>query len=227
MYQLTERVKQNSKSADKANQLANEAKNIASQGGDMMSGVVNSMADISAGSHEIAEIITLIESVAFQTNILALNAAIEAAHAGQHGRGFSVVAREVGILAHQSGHSALNNKRLIGNSSKSISAGANLVGRSGDNLRAIIGSVIKVTDLITEISTASQEQSKGIEDITARVGMINEVTRLNADLVDQSTQASEVLQKQIFQLNQSVARFCLPATVRPPQRINEEVAVSF
>ncbi|CNK23370.1 TPA: Tar ligand binding domain-containing protein [Yersinia enterocolitica] len=227
MYQLTERVKQNSKSADQANQLANEAKNIASQGGDMMSGVVNSMADISAGSQEIAEIITLIESVAFQTNILALNAAIEAAHAGQHGRGFSVVAREVGILAHQSGHSALNIKRLIGNSSKSISAGANLVGRSGDNLRAIIGSVIKVTDLMTEISAASQEQSKGIEDITAQVGMINEVTRLNADLVDQSTQASEVLQKQIFQLNQSVARFCLPVTVRPPQHINEEVAVSF
>lgn len=89
------------------------------------------------------------------------------------------------------------------------------MGRSGDNLRAIIGSVIKVTDLMTEISAASQEQSKGIEDITAQVGMINEVTRLNADLVDQSTQASEVLQKQIFQLNQSVARFCLPVTVRP------------
>lgn len=227
MHQLTERVKQNSLSADQANHLAIEAKNIASQGGDMMSSVVSSMADISAGSQEIAEIITLIESVAFQTNILALNAAIEAAHAGEHGRGFSVVAREVGMLAHQSGHSALNIKRLIENSSTYISAGAGLVGRSGDNLHAIIDAVIKVTDLMAEISAASHEQSKGIEDITARVGMINEVTKLNAELVGQSTRASEVLQQQIFQLNQSVARFCLPTTVQPPQRINEEVAVSF
>ncbi|MFL4558574.1 methyl-accepting chemotaxis protein [Yersinia kristensenii] len=227
MHQLTERVKQNSLSADQANHLAIEAKNIASQGGDMMSSVVSSMADISAGSQEIAEIITLIESVAFQTNILALNAAIEAAHAGEHGRGFSVVARDVGMLAHQSGHSALHIKRLIGNSSTYISAGAGLVGRSGDNLRAIIDAVIKVTDLMAEISAASHEQSKGIEDITARVGMINEVTKLNSELVGQSTRASEVLQQQIFQLNQSVARFCLPATVQPPQRINEEVAVSF
>ncbi|MDA5490663.1 methyl-accepting chemotaxis protein [Yersinia kristensenii] len=227
MHQLTERVKQNSLSADQANHLAIEAKNIASQGGDMMSSVVSSMADISAGSQEIAEIITLIESVAFQTNILALNAAIEAAHAGEHGRGFSIVAREVGMLAHQSGHSALNIKRLIDNSSTYISAGAGLVGRSGDNLHAIIDAVIKVTDLMAEISAASHEQSKGIEDITARVGMINEVTKLNAELVGQSTRASEVLQQQIFQLNQSVARFCLPTTVQPPQRINEEVAVSF
>lgn len=226
MHQLTERVKQNSLSADQANHLAIEAKNIASQGGDMMSSVVSSMADISAGSQEIAEIITLIESVAFQTNILALNAAIEAAHAGEHGRGFSVVAREVGMLAHQSGHSALNIKRLIENSSTYISAGAGLVGRSGDNLHAIIDAVIKVTDLMAEISAASHEQSKGIEDITARVGMINEVTKLNAELVGQSTRASEVLQQQIFQLNQSVARFCLPTTVQPPQRINEEVAVN-
>ncbi|MBW5812399.1 methyl-accepting chemotaxis protein [Yersinia kristensenii] len=227
MHQLTERVKQNSLSADQANHLAIEAKNIASQGGDMMSSVVSSMADISAGSQEIAEIITLIESVAFQTNILALNAAIEAAHAGEHGRGFSVVAREVGMLAHQSGHSALNIKRLIENSSTYISAGTGLVGRSGDNLHAIIDAVIKVTDLMAEISAASHEQSKGIEDITARVGMINEVTKLNAELVGQSTRASEVLQQQIFQLNQSVARFCLPTTIQPPQRINEEVAVSF
>ncbi|WP_057634337.1 methyl-accepting chemotaxis protein [Yersinia kristensenii] len=227
MHQLTERVKQNSLSADQANHLAIEAKNIASQGGDMMSSVVSSMADISAGSQEIAEIITLIESVAFQTNILALNAAIEAAHAGEHGRGFSVVAREVGMLAHQSGHSALNIKRLIENSSTYISAGAGLVGRSGDNLHAIIDAVIKVTNLMAEISAASHEQSKGIEDITARVGMINEVTKLNAELVGQSTRASEVLQQQIFQLNQSVARFCLPTTVQPPQCINEEVAVSF
>ncbi len=227
MHQLTERVKQNSMSAGQANHLANEAKNIASQGGDMMSSVVSSMTDISEGSQQIAEIITLIESVAFQTNILALNAAIEAAHAGEHGRGFSVVAREVGMLAHQSGNSALNIKRLIDNSSKYISAGAGLVGRSGDNLRAIIDAVIKVTDLMAEISAASHEQSKGIEDITERVGMINEVTRLNAELVDQSTRASEVLQQQIFQLNQSVARFCLPATVRPPQHINDEAVVSF
>lgn len=226
MSQLTARVKQNSLSADQANHLANEAKDIASHGGDMMSRVVNSMADISTGSQEIAEIITLIESVAFQTNILALNAAIEAAHAGEHGRGFSVVAREVGMLAHQSGNSALNIKRLIDNSAKYISAGAGLVGRSGDNLRAIIDAVVKVTDLMAEISAASHDQSQGIEDISVRVGMINEVTKLNAELVEQSTRASEVLQQQIFQLNQSVARFCLPGTARPPQDIHEEVFVS-
>lgn len=109
----------------------------------MMSSVVSSMADISAGLQEIAEIITLIESVAFQTNILALNAAIEATHAGEYGRGFSIVAREVGMLAHQSGHSALNIERLIGNSSTYISTVAGLVGRSGDNLHAIIDGVIK------------------------------------------------------------------------------------
>ncbi|MDN0106845.1 methyl-accepting chemotaxis protein [Yersinia rochesterensis] len=145
----------------------------------MMSSVVSSMADISAGSQAIAEVITLIESVAFQTNILALNAA----HAGEHGRRSSIIAWEVGMLAHQNGHSALNIKRLIGNSSTYIPAGAGLVGRSGDNLRAIIDAVIKVMDFMVEISAASHAQSKGIEDITARVGGINEVTKLNAELV--------------------------------------------
>lgn len=223
MHQLTARVKQNSISADQANHLANEAKDIASHGGDMMSSVVNSMSDIATGSREITEIITLIESVAFKTNILALNAAIEAAHAGEHGRGFSVVAREVGILANQSGHSALNIKRLIENSSKYISTGAGLVGRSGDNLRTIIEAVVKVTDLMAEISAASHEQSKGIEDMTTRVGKINEVTKLNAELVEQSTRAAEVLQQQIFQLNQFVSRFSLPTVIRPPQESYEEV----
>lgn len=223
MHQLTARVKQNSISADQANHLANEAKDIASHGGDMMSSVVNSMSDIATGSREITEIITLIESVAFKTNILALNAAIEAAHAGEHGRGFSVVAREVGILANQSGYSALNIKRLIENSSKYISTGAGLVGRSGDNLRTIIEAVVKVTDLMAEISAASHEQSKGIEDMTTRVGKINEVTKLNAELVEQSTRAAEVLQQQIFQLNQFVSRFSLPTVIRPPQESYEEV----
>lgn len=193
----------------------------------MMSSVVSSMADISTGSREITEIITLIESVAFQTNILALNAAIEAAHAGEHGRGFSVVAREVGMLAHKSGNSALNIKQLIYSSSKSISAGSALVARSGDNLREIIDAVKKVTDLMAEISAASHFQSEGIEDITTQVGMINEVIRLNAELVEQSTRASEALQKQTYQLNQSVARFCLPAMKRPAQPLVEEVAISF
>ncbi|CNH74316.1 putative methyl-accepting chemotaxis protein [Yersinia massiliensis] len=210
MQQLNARVKQNSMSADQANDLANKTKAIASQGGEMMSNVVNSMADISTGSKEITEIISLIESVAFQTNILALNAAIEAAHAGEHGRGFSVVAREVGMLANKSGHSALNIKQLIHNSSRYISTGTSLVARSGDNLREIIDAVKKVTDLMAEISAASHDQSEGIENITTQVGMINEVTRLNAELVEQSSRASEALQKQTFQLNQSVARFCLP-----------------
>ncbi|WP_145513264.1 methyl-accepting chemotaxis protein [Yersinia massiliensis] len=210
MQQLNARVKQNSMSADQANDLANKTKAIASQGGEMMSNVVNSMADISTGSKEITEIISLIESVAFQTNILALNAAIEAAHAGEHGRGFSVVAREVGMLANKSGHSALNIKQLIHNSSRYISTGTSLVARSGDNLREIIDAVKKVTDLMAEISAASHDQSEGIENITKQVGMINEVTRLNAELVEQSSRASEALQKQTFQLNQSVARFCLP-----------------
>ncbi|CNI99814.1 HAMP domain-containing protein [Yersinia mollaretii] len=227
MHQLTLRVKENSNSADQANYLANKTKAIASQGGEMMSSVVNSMSDISTGSREISEIITLIESVAFQTHILALNAAIEAAHAGEHGRGFSVVAREVGMLAHKSGNSALNIKQLIHTSSSSISAGSSLVARSGDNLREIIDAVKKVTDLMAEISAASHDQSEGIENITQQVGVINEVTRLNAELVEQSTRASEALQKQTFQLNQSVARFCLPVMTRPAQQGNEQVAVNF
>lgn len=227
MHQLTLRVKENSNSADQANYLANKTKAIASQGGEMMSSVVNSMSDISTGSREISEIITLIESVAFQTHILALNAAIEAAHAGEHGRGFSVVAREVGMLAHKSGNSALNIKQLIHTSSSSIFAGSSLVARSGDNLREIIDAVKKVTDLMAEISAASHDQSEGIENITQQVGVINEVTRLNAELVEQSTRASEALQKQTFQLNQSVARFCLPVMTRPAQQGNEQVAVNF
>ncbi|WP_186380169.1 methyl-accepting chemotaxis protein [Yersinia mollaretii] len=227
MHQLTLRVKENSNSADQANYLANKTKAIASQGGEMMSSVVNSMSDISTGSREISEIITLIESVAFQTHILALNAAIEAAHAGEHGRGFSVVAREVGMLAHKSGNSALNIKQLIHTSSSSISAGSSLVARSGDNLREIIDAVKKVTDLMAEISAASHDQSEGIENITQQVGVINEVTRLNAELVEQSTRASEALQKQTFQLNQSVARFCLPVMTRPAQQGHQQVAVDF
>lgn len=227
MHQLTLRVKENSISADQANHLANKTKSIASQGGEMMSSVVSSMADISSGSREITEIITLIESVAFQTNILALNAAIEAAHAGEHGRGFSVVAREVGMLAHKSGNSALNIKQLIHNSSSSISAGSSLVARSGDNLMEIIDAVKKVTDLMAEISAASHDQSEGIENITHQVGVINEVTRMNAELVEQSTRASEALQKQTFQLNQSVARFCLPVIPRPAQQGGKQVAVNF
>lgn len=227
MHQLTSRVKQNSMSADQANLLANETSAIASEGGAMMSSVVVSMADISAGSQEITAIITLIESVAFQTNILALNAAIEAAHAGEHGRGFSVVAREVGLLAHQSGNSALNIKRLIHNSSSSISTGRGLVARSGDNLRAIIDAVKKVTDLMAEISAASHDQSQGIEGITTQVGMINDVTKLNAELAQQSTCASEVLQKQASQLNESVARFCLPTTGRPAQGCYEAASANF
>ena len=114
------------------------------------------------------------------------------------------------MLANKSGHSALNIKQLIHNSSRYISTGTSLVARSGDNLREIIDAVKKVTDLMAEISAASHDQSEGIENITTQVGMINEVTRLNAELVEQSSRASEALQKQTFQLIQSVARFCLP-----------------
>ncbi|WP_050103878.1 methyl-accepting chemotaxis protein [Yersinia similis] len=226
MQQLTVRVKQNSMSAEQANHLVNEARDTASEGGEMMSNVVSSMADISTGSREISEIITLIESVAFQTNILALNAAIEAAHAGEHGRGFFVVAREVGTLAHQSGHSAQNIKRLIQRSANSVSAGVSLVNRSGENLQAIIDVVKKVTDLMAEITTASHYQSKGIEAMAAQVEMINDATKQNAALVEQSAHASEVLQQQTLQLNRSVARFCLPVEKRSPLRLAKESAVA-
>lgn len=213
-------------SAEQANHLVNEARDTASQGGEMMSNVVSSMADISTGSREISEIITLIESVAFQTNILALNAAIEAAHAGEHGRGFSVVAREVGTLSHQSGHSAQNIKRLIQHSANSVSTGASLVNRSGENLQAIIDVVKKVTDLMAEITTASHYQSKGIEEMAAQVEMINGATKQNAALVEQSAHASEVLQQQTLQLNQSVARFHLPVEKYSPLRLAKESTIA-
>lgn len=209
MEELTSTVKLNADNAKQANVLATQASSVASQGGDLIQQVVSTMSSINDSSQKIADIIGVIDGIAFQTNILALNAAVEAARAGDQGRGFAVVASEVRTLAQRSANAAKDIKGLISDSVKKIENGNALVSKSGDTMKEIVGAIKRVNDIMAEISAASGEQSTGIEEISTAVSQMDEMTQQNAALVEQAAAAAESLQAQAGQLTQRVAQFRL------------------
>ncbi len=207
MEELTSTVKQNADNAKQANQLAYSASDIAVKGGNVVGQVVTTMSDINESSKKIVDIISVIDGIAFQTNILALNAAVEAARAGEQGRGFAVVATEVRTLAQRSAAAAKEIKELIDDSVSKVDVGTELVDQAGQTMDEIVQSVKRVTDIMTEISAASQEQSAGIEQVNQAVTQMDEVTQQNAALVEQAAAASESMIEQTDSLMQAVAFF--------------------
>ncbi|MEQ9139614.1 MAG: methyl-accepting chemotaxis protein, partial [Algiphilus sp.] len=186
MEELTATVKQNADNAKQANEQTISASNVATRGGEVVQQVVTTMSEINASSKKIADIIGVIDGIAFQTNILALNAAVEAARAGEQGRGFAVVAGEVRNLAQRSASAAKEIKQLISDSVEKISGGTELVNRAGTTMEEIVASVKRVTDIMAEISSASAEQSSGIEQVSQTVTQMDEVTQQNASLVEEA-----------------------------------------
>jgi methyl-accepting chemotaxis protein len=209
MEEMTSTVKQNADNAMRANQLAITAAQIAEQGGTVVTQVVDTMASINASSRKVAEIIGVIDGIAFQTNILALNAAVEAARAGEQGRGFAVVASEVRNLAQRSAGAAREIKALIGDSVGQVDTGTKLVEQAGTTMHAVLESIRRVTDVMTEISAASSEQTSGIEQINQAVTQMDTVTQQNAALVEEAAAAATALQEQAEKLNQVVGFFRL------------------
>ena len=207
MEQLGSTVRQNADSARQANQLAQSAAAVAKQGGDVMDQVVETMKGIDASSHRIADIISVIDGIAFQTNILALNAAVEAARAGEQGRGFAVVASEVRTLAQRSAEAAKEIKTLIADSVERVEAGSNLVDRAGATMREVVNSIRRVTDIVGEISAASTEQSAGVAQVGEAVTQMDQATQQNAALVEQSAAAAESLKAQAQALVNTVEVF--------------------
>jgi methyl-accepting chemotaxis protein-1 (serine sensor receptor) len=200
MEQLTGTVRQNAENARQASQLAVNASDIATRGGDVVGQVVTTMQGIATSSNKVVDIIGVIEGIAFQTNILALNAAVEAARAGEQGRGFAVVAGEVRSLAQRSASAAKEIKELIGDSVDKVQSGSALVGRAGTTMDEIVQAVRRVTDIMGEISAASEEQSGGIEQVNRAVVQMDEVTQQNAALVEQAAAAAASLEEQTRQL---------------------------
>ena len=218
MEQLTGTVKQSANSAQQANQLAASAAEVAARGGKVVSQVVATMDDINTSSKKIADIIGVIDGIAFQTNILALNAAVEAARAGEQGRGFAVVASEVRSLAQRSAEAAKEIKGLIGASVEKVQGGSKLVADAGRTMTEIVGSVQRVSDIIGEITAAASEQSQGIGEVNGSVAQLDQMTQQNAALVEQSAAAAESLREQAARLSQVIGTFKLDdgaSAVRP------------
>ncbi len=207
MEELTGTVRQNADNARQANQLAARASEIAVNGGELISQVVSTMASIHESSRKIADIISVIDGIAFQTNILALNAAVEAARAGEQGRGFAVVAGEVRTLAQRSANAAKDIKDLISDSVSKISNGNTLVGRSGDTMQEIVTAIKRVNDIMSEIAAASAEQAAGLDEVGKAVSQMDEMTQQNAALVEQAAAASESLLIQSESLADAVSMF--------------------
>jgi methyl-accepting chemotaxis protein len=211
MEELTGTVRQNADNARQANTLALSASSVAQRGGAVVAQVVQTMASINDSSHQIADIIGVIDGIAFQTNILALNASVEAARAGEQGRGFAVVAAEVRNLAQRSASAAKEIKQLIGDSVAKVDGGSKLVDEAGRTMEEILASVRQVTDIMGQISLASQEQSAGIVQVNDAVAQMDEATQQNATLVEQAGAAASSLQEQAEQLAQLVSVFKLDA----------------
>ncbi|MGE8631260.1 methyl-accepting chemotaxis protein [Achromobacter denitrificans] len=211
MEELASTVKQNADNAHQANQLAASASDVAERGGSAVSEVVSTMQEISASSRKISEIVSVIDGIAFQTNILALNAAVEAARAGEQGKGFAVVAGEVRSLAQRSAQAAKEIKGLIEDSVTKVGAGSQQVERAGATMQEIVASVKRVTDIMGEISAASEEQSSGIDQVNRAVSQMDEVTQQNAALVEEAAAAAGSLQEQAQRLAEAVAVFKINA----------------
>ncbi|MBC7838481.1 MAG: HAMP domain-containing protein [Nitrospiraceae bacterium] len=207
MEEMTSTVKQNADNAKQANQLAIAARDIADKSGAITTKAVEAMGEINKSSKKIADIITVIDEIAFQTNLLALNAAVEAARAGEHGRGFAVVAAEVRNLAQRSASAAKEIKGLINESIQRVTDGSELVNQSGKTLGEIVNSVKRVTDIIAEISTASQEQASGLDQVHKAIMQMDETTQQNAALVEETTSASQSMKDQARELMRQVEVF--------------------
>jgi methyl-accepting chemotaxis protein len=215
MHELAGTVKQNYDSGKHANELAESASQVAVRGGEVVGQVVHTMESINASSRKIADIISVIDSIAFQTNILALNAAVEAARAGEQGRGFAVVAGEVRLLAGRSAEAAKEIKGLIEASVRNVSEGCTLVEKAGSTMDEIVVSVRRVSDIMGEISNASADQSHGIDQINEAMGQMDQVTQSNAALVEESAAAAQSLERQAHTLVQTVSVFRLPGNGAP------------
>ena len=209
MEELTSTVKQNADNARQANQLAASAGDVARKGGAVVSQVVETMGGINASSSKMADIISVIDGIAFQTNILALNAAVEAARAGEQGRGFAVVATEVRNLAQRSAAAAKEIKTLIDSSVAQVAAGSKLVDEAGATMDEIVASIQRVTDIMGEIGAATREQTTGIEQVNQAISEIDNVTQQNAALVEQASAAAQAMQEQAQDLEQAVSVFKL------------------
>ncbi|RXZ32376.1 HAMP domain-containing protein [Oxalobacteraceae bacterium CAVE-383] len=236
MEELTSTVKQNADNARQANQLAISASEVAIKGGSVVSQVVDTMGSINTSARKIVDIIGVIDGIAFQTNILALNAAVEAARAGEQGRGFAVVASEVRSLAQRSAAAAKEIKVLIDDSVSNVDVGAKLVDQAGVTMREIVESVKRVTDIMGEITAASQEQTAGIEQVNKAITQMDNVTQQNAALVEEAAAASEAMQAQAGNLAQAISVFKLagddmqlaqPQHVLhvPPKVVNPQAAI--
>jgi methyl-accepting chemotaxis protein len=211
MEQLTGTVRQSAEAATQANQLASSASAVAKRGGTVVAQVVSTMDEINTSSKKIVEIISVIDGIAFQTNILALNAAVEAARAGEQGRGFAVVAAEVRNLAQRSANAAREIKALIGASVDRVETGSQLVQDAGSTMNEIVASVQRVSAIISEITAAAAEQSQGIGQVNSAVTQLDQMTQQNAALVEQSAAAADSLNEHAQRLSASVAVFRLQA----------------
>jgi methyl-accepting chemotaxis protein len=204
---LSSKIRQNANNAQKANQLAMSASAVAAKGGEVVAQVVDTMKDINESSRRIADIIQVIDGIAFQTNILALNAAVEAARAGEQGRGFAVVASEVRSLAGRSAEAASEIKKLINASVERVERGTVLVDHAGTTMTEVVGSIRQVTELMGEISTDSNEQSEGVSQLGEAVTLMDRMTQQNAQLVEEMATAAGSLKAQAESLVQTVAVF--------------------
>lgn len=209
MEQLASTVKQNADNARQANQLAATASEVALRGGNAVGEVVSTMEGISASSRKISDIVGVIDSIAFQTNILALNAAVEAARAGEQGKGFAVVAAEVRALAQRSANAAKEIKGLIDDSVKKVAEGSQQVQHAGATMQEIVSSVARVTDIMGEITAATTEQSSGIEQINLAVNQMDGVTQQNAALVEHAARSASELQEQVAQVSTAISVYKL------------------